>query len=71
MKKTLVFYRGRAPKGEWVMHKYRLEGKFSLSNLPKSAKNEWVICKVFNKSLGDKKIQDCRSIVCSFSTVIR
>ncbi|XP_010258032.1 PREDICTED: NAC domain-containing protein 100-like [Nelumbo nucifera] len=60
MKKTLVFYRGRAPKGEktnWVMHEYRLEGKFSLSNLPKSAKNEWVICRVFNKSSGEKKIQ--------------
>ncbi|OWM74765.1 NAC domain-containing protein 100-like [Punica granatum] len=59
MKKTLVFYGGRAPKGEktdWVMHEYRLEGRFSALNLSKPAKKEWVICRVFRKSAGGKKI---------------
>ncbi|XP_059293944.1 NAC domain-containing protein 92-like [Lycium ferocissimum] len=59
MKKTLVFYKGRAPKGEktnWVMHEYRLDGKYSVHNLPKTAKNECVICRVFKKSSGGKKI---------------
>ncbi|XP_010423179.1 PREDICTED: NAC domain-containing protein 79 [Camelina sativa] len=59
MKKTLVFYRGRAPKGlktNWVMHEYRLDGKLSAHNLPKTAKNEWVICRVFHKTAGGKKI---------------
>lgn len=54
MKKTLVFYRGRAPKGEktnWVMHEFRLDTKFSqLLHLPKSATNEWVVCRVFHKN---------------------
>ncbi|VVB13627.1 unnamed protein product [Arabis nemorensis] len=59
MKKTLVFYKGRAPKGQktnWVMHEYRLDGKLSAQNLPKTAKNEWVICRVFHKTAGGKKI---------------
>lgn len=58
MKKTLVFYKGRAPKGEktnWVMHEYRLEGKTPVYNPPKTAKNDWVICRIFEKSCGGKK----------------
>ncbi|EOA29514.1 hypothetical protein CARUB_v10014276mg [Capsella rubella] len=53
MKKTLVFYKGRAPKGEkscWVMHEYRLDGKFSYHYISSSAKDEWVLCKVCLKS---------------------
>ncbi|XP_047309289.1 NAC domain-containing protein 79-like [Impatiens glandulifera] len=59
MKKTLVFYKGRAPKGEktnWVMHEYRLEGEHSLQNLPKYVKNDWVISRVFQKNSSGKKI---------------
>ncbi|KAG0447679.1 hypothetical protein HPP92_028206 [Vanilla planifolia] len=45
MKKTLVFYLGRAPNGEktnWVMHEFRLE--------PNSRRDEWIVCKVFHKN---------------------
>ncbi|XP_066395544.1 NAC domain-containing protein 87-like [Miscanthus floridulus] len=56
MKKTLVFYTGRAPHGgktPWVMHEYRLEGSLP-SNLRRGAKDEWAVCKVFNKDLAAK-----------------
>ncbi|CAN6577923.1 hypothetical protein C1H46_033614 [Malus baccata] len=54
MKKTLVFYKGRAPRGEksnWVMHEYRLENKHPF----KSSKEEWVVCRVFQKSISALK----------------
>lgn len=52
MRKTLVFYQGRAPKGrksEWVMHEFRIEGPLGP---PKtfSVKEDWVLCRVFYKN---------------------
>ncbi|PKA59076.1 Protein cup-shaped cotyledon 2 [Apostasia shenzhenica] len=73
MKKTLVFYRGRAPKGEksnWVMHEYRLEGKFSYHFLSRASKDEWVISRVFQKNGGLKKLRNgfsCSSAAASYS----
>ncbi|BAT72783.1 hypothetical protein LR48_Vigan11g079100 [Vigna angularis] len=60
MKKTLVFYMGRAPRGEksnWVMHEYRLQNKQPY----RSSKEEWVICRVFQKSSAPKKAQQTSS----------
>ncbi|GMN29174.1 hypothetical protein TIFTF001_002330 [Ficus carica] len=48
MRKTLVFYKGRAPNGQktdWIMHEYRLE---SDENGPPQAKG-WVVCRAFKK----------------------
>uniref|UniRef100_A0A0E0K1J2 NAC domain-containing protein n=1 Tax=Oryza punctata TaxID=4537 RepID=A0A0E0K1J2_ORYPU len=52
MKKTLVFYTGRAPRGGktgWVMHEYRIHGKHAAAAA--KSKEEWVLCRVFKKSL--------------------
>ncbi|KAL6903425.1 hypothetical protein ACP4OV_004238 [Aristida adscensionis] len=50
MRKTLVFYKGRAPNGQksdWIMHEYRLE-----SNEHGTPHEEgWVVCRVFRKRL--------------------
>ncbi|GAB4847510.1 hypothetical protein Ancab_026569 [Ancistrocladus abbreviatus] len=48
MRKTLVFYKGRAPNGQktdWIMHEYRLE---SDENGP-SQEEGWVVCRAFKK----------------------
>ncbi|XP_038696825.1 protein CUP-SHAPED COTYLEDON 2 isoform X2 [Tripterygium wilfordii] len=60
MKKTLVFYRGRAPRGEktnWVMHEYRIHSKSAF----RTSKDEWVVCRVFQKSVGAKKLSSSSS----------
>ncbi|CAK9251135.1 unnamed protein product, partial [Sphagnum jensenii] len=62
MKKTLVFYLGRAPKGEktnWIMHEYRSEDD-TITTLhhhhhhhsPRLSRDEWVVCRIFQKNVG-------------------
>ncbi|XP_027934266.1 protein CUP-SHAPED COTYLEDON 3-like [Vigna unguiculata] len=50
MRKTLVFYRNRAPNGIktcWIMHEFRLE----TPHMP--PKEDWVLCRVFHKGKSD------------------
>ncbi|CAL9172235.1 NAC domain-containing protein 43 isoform X1 [Musa acuminata AAA Group] len=61
MRKTLVFYKGRAPHGQksdWIMHEYRLDDRSDMSYPPNPAclmeeatnqEDGWVICRVFKK----------------------
>ncbi|KAL6516181.1 hypothetical protein OROGR_019486 [Orobanche gracilis] len=47
MRKTLVFYKNRAPNGiktGWIMHEFRLENPHA------PPKEDWVLCRVFHKS---------------------
>ncbi|XP_072955502.1 NAC domain-containing protein 79-like [Typha angustifolia] len=55
MRKTLVFYCGRAPNGTktgWVMHEFRLENPHS------PPKEDWVLCRVFHKRKGEPEMNE-------------
>ncbi|VAH39472.1 unnamed protein product [Triticum turgidum subsp. durum] len=48
MRKTLVFYRGRAPNGrktDWIIHEYRLQ----TSEHGPTQEEGWVVCRAFQK----------------------
>ncbi|KAJ7515249.1 hypothetical protein O6H91_22G007800 [Diphasiastrum complanatum] len=50
MRKTLVFYTGRAPTGlktDWIMHEYRLQDENN--NFTANKDEGWVVCRVFKK----------------------
>ncbi|XP_039139975.1 NAC domain-containing protein 30-like [Dioscorea cayenensis subsp. rotundata] len=50
MRKTLVFYKGRAPNGrktDWIMHEYRLQSNEHVLNQEEG----WVVCRAFKKQI--------------------
>ncbi|XP_039014108.1 NAC domain-containing protein 72-like [Hibiscus syriacus] len=56
LKKALVFYVGKAPKGtktNWIMHEYRLS-ETSRKN-GSSKLDDWVLCRIYNKNSGAQK----------------
>ncbi|KAF8405702.1 hypothetical protein HHK36_007779 [Tetracentron sinense] len=70
IKKALVFYTGKAPKGEktnWIMHEYRL------ANVDRSARkkglrlDDWVLCRIYNRkgSIENKLTSVRKSVVYS------
>ncbi|OMP02820.1 No apical meristem (NAM) protein [Corchorus olitorius] len=70
LRKTLVFYKGRAPHGQksdWIMHEYRLDDNTSHdSNASNSigdsaAEDGWVVCRVFRKKNYQKSLESPKS----------
>ncbi|KAI5072353.1 hypothetical protein GOP47_0012459 [Adiantum capillus-veneris] len=65
MRKTLVFYKGRAPHGmktDWIMHEYRLQDGDYINHLPKiSNEDGWVVCRVFKKKNYEEKSSSTRT----------
>ncbi|KAJ8563621.1 hypothetical protein K7X08_032073 [Anisodus acutangulus] len=54
IKKALVFYAGKAPKGEktnWIMHEYRLADvdRSARKNNNSLRLDDWVLCRIYNK----------------------
>ncbi|XP_039035608.1 NAC domain-containing protein 43-like [Hibiscus syriacus] len=70
LRKTLVFYKGRAPHGkksDWIMHEYRLDDNnntlhFNASNpIGDSMPEEgWVVCRVFRKKNYHKTLESSK-----------
>ncbi|KAJ8771935.1 hypothetical protein K2173_027112 [Erythroxylum novogranatense] len=59
MKKTLVYYRGRAPQGirtDWVMHEYRLDDKECEDT--SGIQDSYALCRVFKKNGACSEIED-------------
>ncbi|MBA0736769.1 hypothetical protein Gogos_010274, partial [Gossypium gossypioides] len=70
LRKTLVFYKGRAPHGQksdWIMHEYRLDDTNTLDSNASNpigdsmAEEGWVVCRVFRKKNYQKTLESPKS----------
>lgn len=64
MKKTLVFYRGKPPKGartDWIMHEYRLITPPVTADSPPL--ENWVLCRIFLKKRGSKNEEEAVPVI--------
>uniref|UniRef100_A0A0D9VNS9 NAC domain-containing protein n=1 Tax=Leersia perrieri TaxID=77586 RepID=A0A0D9VNS9_9ORYZ len=64
MKKTLVYYRGRAPHGsrtDWVMHEYRLDEREC--EIDTGLQDAYALCRVFKKTAPGPKIIEHYGVV--------
>jgi len=62
IKKALVFYAGKAPRGvktDWIMHEYRLAdaGRAAAAKKGSLRLDDWVLCRLYNKKNEWEKIQ--------------
>ncbi|KAK8953669.1 NAC domain-containing protein 68 [Platanthera guangdongensis] len=60
IKKALVFYDGKAPKGtktDWIMHEYRLADAAGRRNSGSLRLDDWVLCRLYNKRNAWEKMQ--------------
>ncbi|XP_059630713.1 NAC domain-containing protein 2-like isoform X2 [Cornus florida] len=76
IKKALVFYAGKAPKGQktnWIMHEYRLADvdRSARKNNNSLRLDDWVLCRLYNKkgSMDKQNISSSRKVVSNYSEI--
>ncbi|XP_020236754.1 NAC domain-containing protein 1 [Cajanus cajan] len=62
VKKALVFYKGKPPKGiktDWIMHEYRLIGSRRQANrqIGSMRLDDWVLCRIYKKKNMGKSLE--------------
>ncbi|KAE9595635.1 hypothetical protein Lal_00030630 [Lupinus albus] len=63
VKKALVFYKGKPPKGvktDWIMHEYRLIGSRRQTNTQFGSMrlDDWVLCRIYKKKNMGKSLEE-------------